>query len=112
MSMEEEFMPHKKTAIVTGAQQGIGAGLVEGFLKDGYNVVATSLKVSESLNASPYLTLVDGDIRNQETAAKTVDAAIRQFETIDVLVNNAGIFYVKPFTEFTTEDLNALVSVN
>jgi len=105
-------MPHKKTAIVTGAQQGIGAGLVEGFLKDGYNVVATSLKVSESLNASPYLTLVDGDIRNQETAAKTVDAAIRQFETIDVLVNNAGIFYVKPFTEFTTEDLNALVSVN
>jgi NAD(P)-dependent dehydrogenase (short-subunit alcohol dehydrogenase family) len=105
-------MPGKKTAIVTGADQGIGAGLVEGFLTEGYNVVATSRHASQSLAASPRLILVDGDIRNQETAAKTVDAAVRQFETIDVLVNNAGIFYTKPFTEFTTEDFNALISVN
>ena len=105
-------MSDKKTVIVTGAQQGIGAGLVEAFLKEGYNVVATSLNASQSLTASTRLVLVDGDIRDQETAAKTVDAAIRNFETIDVLVNNAGIFYTKPFTEFTTEDFNALVSVN
>jgi NAD(P)-dependent dehydrogenase (short-subunit alcohol dehydrogenase family) len=58
------------------------------------------------------LFLVDGDIRNPETATKSVDAAIRHFGTTDVLVNNAGIFYTKPFTEFTTADFNALVSVN
>jgi len=102
----------KKTAIVTGAQQGIGAGLVEGFLKQGYNVVGTSRTVSQSLTTSPSLVLVDGDIGKQETAAKAVDAAIKRFGTIDVLVNNAGIFYAKPFTEFTTEDFNALASTN
>ena len=105
-------MSDKKTAIVTGASQGIGAGLVEGFLKQGYNVVATSHNVSQSFTASPSLVLVDGDIGKQETAAKAVEAAIRHFGTIDVLVNNAGIFYAKPFTEFTTEDVNALVSTN
>ena len=105
-------MSDKKTAIVTGAQQGIGAGLVEGFLKHGYNVVATSRNVSQSLTASPSLVLVDGDIGKQETAAEAVEAAIKRFGTIDVLVNNAGIFYAKPFTEFTTEDFKALVSTN
>ena len=105
-------MSDKKTAIVTGAQQGIGAGLVEGFLKQGYNVVGTSRTVSQSLTTSPSLVLVDGDIGKQETAAKAVDAAIKRFGTIDVLVNNAGIFYAKPFTEFTTEDFNALASTN
>jgi NAD(P)-dependent dehydrogenase (short-subunit alcohol dehydrogenase family) len=86
--------------------------LVEEFLKRGYSVVATSLNASRSFMASPSLVVVDGDIGKQETAAKVADAAIRHFGTIDVLVNNAGIFYVKPFTEFTTEDFNALVSVN
>ena len=105
-------MSDKKTAIVTGASQGIGAGLVEAFLKEGYNVVATSRDVSQSLTASPSLVLVDGDIGKQETAAKAVEAAIKHFGTIDVLVNNAGIFRTKPFTDFTTEDFNALVSTN
>lgn len=105
-------MSDKKTAIVTGASQGIGAGLVEAFLKEGYNVVATSRDVSQSLTASPGLVLVDGDIGKQETAAKAVEAAIKQFGAIDVLVNNAGIFRTKPFTDFTTEDFNALVSTN
>lgn len=105
-------MSGKKTAIVTGASGGIGAGLVEEFLKRGYSVVATSLNASRSFTASPSLVVVDGDIGKQETAAKVADAAIKHFGTIDVLVNNAGIFYVKPFTEFTTEDFNALVSVN
>src|SRR5271170_7830849 len=105
-------MSGKKTAVVTGAGQGIGAGLVEGFLKEGYNVVGTSLHVSQSLTASSSLVLLDGDIGKQETAAKAVEAAIKQFGTIDVLVNNAGIFYAKPFTDFTTEDFDALASTN
>jgi NAD(P)-dependent dehydrogenase (short-subunit alcohol dehydrogenase family) len=86
--------------------------LVEEFLKRGYSVVATSLNASRSFTASPSLIAVDGDIGKQETAAKVAEAAIKHFGTIDVLVNNAGIFYVKPFTEFTTEDFSALVSVN
>jgi len=105
-------MSDKKTAIITGASGGIGAGLVEGFLKQGYNVVATSLDATQRLTASASLVLVDGDIGKQETAAKTVEAAIKHFGTIDVLVNNAGIFYVKPFTDFTTDDFNALASTN
>src|SRR5215831_14663974 len=105
-------MSDEKTAIVTGARQGIGAGLVEGFLKAGYNVVGTSRHATGSLKASPSLVLVDGDIGKRETAAKTVGAAIKHFGRIDILVNNAGIFYTKPFIEFTTDDFNALASVN
>jgi len=89
-------MSDTKTAIITGAQQGIGAGLVEAFLKAGYNVVATSRNVSESFTASRSLILIDGDIGKEETAAKCVGAAIERFGTINVLVNNAGIFYTKP----------------
>jgi NAD(P)-dependent dehydrogenase (short-subunit alcohol dehydrogenase family) len=105
-------MSEKKTAIVTGASGGIGAGLVDGFLKQGYNVAATSLHFSPSMSASPSLFLVEGDIGKQEIALEVVEGAIEHFGSIDVLVNNAGIFYVKPFTDFTTEDFNALVSTN
>ncbi len=105
-------MSGKKTAIVTGASQGIGAGVVEGFAKLGYNLVATSRNVSRQLKASSSLVLVDGDIGKQETAANTVDAALKHFGTIDVLVNSAGIYRTKPFTDFTTEDFSALVSTN
>jgi NAD(P)-dependent dehydrogenase (short-subunit alcohol dehydrogenase family) len=105
-------MSDKKTAIVTGASGGIGMGLVEAFLNEGYNVVATSLNTGQSLAASPSLVLVAGDIGKQETAANVVEEAIQHFGTIDVLVNNAGIYRTKPFTDFTTEDFNALVSVN
>jgi NAD(P)-dependent dehydrogenase (short-subunit alcohol dehydrogenase family) len=104
-------MSQNKTAIVTGASGGIGSGLVEAFLHDGYNVVATSLD-TKSLAAGPNLILVAGDIGKQETAVKVVDAAIQRFGTVDVLVNNAGIMRSKPFTDFTTEDFTALVSVN
>jgi NAD(P)-dependent dehydrogenase (short-subunit alcohol dehydrogenase family) len=109
---EQSDMAKNKTAIVTGAQQGIGAGLVDGFLKSGYGVVATSLRASESLRATPDLVVVDGDIRDYETAAKSVEAAVTHFGAVDVLVNNAGIYITKPFTEFTTDDFNRLVSVN
>src|ERR1700693_3072597 len=105
-------MSGKKTAIITGASGGIGAGLVDGFLKEGYNVVATSREANRKLTSSDSLVLLDGDIGNQQTATAAVEAAINNFGTIDVLVNNAGIFLKKPFTDFTTEDFDALVSTN
>jgi NAD(P)-dependent dehydrogenase (short-subunit alcohol dehydrogenase family) len=105
-------MSDKKTTIITGASGSIGTGLVEGFLKQGFNVVGTSLNSSQSMSASSCLILVDGDISKEETAARVVQAAIKNFGTVDVLVNNAGIFRKKPFTDFTIEDFNALVSIN
>lgn len=105
-------MADKKTAIITGASGGIGAGLVERFLKEGYNVVATSRDPNRLLSASGGLVLLAGDIGKEETAADAVEAAISHFGTIDVLVNNAGIFRTKPFTDFTAEDFNALISTN
>jgi len=105
-------MPDHKTAIITGASRGIGAGLVRAFLKQGYNVVATSRNVSQQLTASSAMVLIDGDIGKPETAVKVVEAAIKNFGSIDVLVSNAGIFFTKPFTEFSTADFNALVSTN
>ena len=101
-----------KTVIITGASRGIGAGLVRTFLKQGYNVVATSRTVSRQLTASTALVLIDGDIGKPETAAKVVEAAIKNFGSIDVLLSNAGIFFTKPFTEFSTADFNGLVSTN
>ena len=105
-------MAGKKTAIITGAAGGIGSGLVEGFLKEGYNVVATSRDPNRQLSAVGGLVLLDGDIGKEQTAADAVESAISNFGTIDVLVNNAGIFRTKPFTDFTAEDFNALISTN
>ena len=105
-------MSGEKTAIITGASGGIGAGLVERFLQEGYNVVATSRDASRKLTTTGGIVLVDGDIGKQQTAANAVEAAIKNFGTIDVVVNNAGIFLTKAFTDFTAEDLEALVSVN
>jgi NAD(P)-dependent dehydrogenase (short-subunit alcohol dehydrogenase family) len=101
-----------KTAIVTGASQGIGAGLVDEFLKRGYNVVVNSRNVTKAnpFAASANLALVDGDIGDPRTAARIVDTAVSRFGRIDVLINNAGVFIPKPFTEYTTEDFNTLVS--
>jgi len=101
-----------KTAIVTGASQGIGAGLVAAYLNRGYSVVANSRNIIKTnpFPASPNLALVGGDIGDPKTAAKIVETAVSRFGRIDVLINNAGIFIPKPFTEYTTEDFNALVS--
>jgi len=103
----------QKTAIITGASQGIGAGLVEPFLKRGYNVVANSRNITKSnpFPASPNLALLDGDIGDPRTAAKITETAVSRFGRIDTLVNNAGIFIPKPFTEYTTEEFNSLVSI-
>ena len=103
-----------KTVIVTGASQGIGAGIAKAFLERGYNVVGTSRNASKSkdLCASAQLALVDGDIGSPETAAKVVQLAITSFGSVDAVVANAGIFMIKPFTEYTAEDFRALVSTN
>ena len=103
-----------KTVIVTGASQGIGAGVVKAFLDKGYNVVATSRSVSKSkeLPSSPKLALVDGDIGDATVAAKVAETAISKFGSIDALVNNAGIFFPKAFTDYTGEDLKKLSSTN
>ena len=98
----------RKTAIVTGASQGIGAGIVKGFVERGFNVVASSRKVTQSTEvaASDRVALVDGDIGEPATAARIVEMALSRFHSIDVLVNNAGIFFTKPFTDYTAEDFS------
>jgi len=105
-------MSGKQTAIITGAAGGIGTGLVDRFLEEGYNVVATSHGANRKLTTSGSLVLLDGDIGKQQTAARAVEAAINSFGSIDTLVNNAGIFLTKPFTDFTVEDFDSLVSTN
>lgn len=103
-----------KTAIVTGASQGIGAGIVNGYLERGYNVVANSRKISESREVKPSdrVAIVDGNIGEPATAAKIIETALTRFKSIEALVNNAGIFFVKSFTDYTTDDLKSLVSTN
>jgi NAD(P)-dependent dehydrogenase (short-subunit alcohol dehydrogenase family) len=104
----------RKTVIVTGASQGIGAAVVKAFLERGYNVVGTSRNVTKSpeLQSSNNLVLVDGDIAQQATAQKVAQVAISKFGSIDHVVNNAGIFSAKPFTDYTAEDFRSLVSTN
>jgi NAD(P)-dependent dehydrogenase (short-subunit alcohol dehydrogenase family) len=99
---------------VTGGSQGIGAGLVKAFLDRGYNVVANSRNITKTnlFPASSNLALVDGDISDPNTATKIADTAVSRFDRIDALVNNAGIFFSKHFTDYTVEDLRSLVSVN
>jgi NAD(P)-dependent dehydrogenase (short-subunit alcohol dehydrogenase family) len=106
-------MKAKKTVIVTGASQGIGAHLVKTFFERGYHVVATARSMEKSgFQASKQLALVNGDIGEASTARKIAAAAIEQFGGIDILVNNAGIFFTRPFTDYTTEDIRKLVSTN
>src|SRR5262245_58483454 len=104
----------RKTAIVTGASQGIGAGIVKTFVERGFNVVANSRKMTQSteITASDHVALVDGNIGDAATAGKIIETALSRFKSIDVLVNNAGIFFTKPFTDYTAEDFKSLVSTN
>jgi NAD(P)-dependent dehydrogenase (short-subunit alcohol dehydrogenase family) len=104
----------RKTAIVTGGSQGIGAGLVKAFLDRDYNVVANSRNITRSgaFQMSDKLALVDGNISEAATAAKIVDAAKCKFGSIDALVNNAGTYFAKHFTDYTVDDLRAFYSVN
>jgi NAD(P)-dependent dehydrogenase (short-subunit alcohol dehydrogenase family) len=103
-----------RTAIVTGASQGIGAGAVTAFLNCGYSVVANSRNITRSraFAASDKLALVDGDIGDPATAAKIAETAVERFGTIDLLLNNAGIFFSKPFVEYTQADFESLIATN
>jgi len=101
-------------AIVTGASSGIGLGLTHALLERGWRVVGTARSISNSKNLkrSPDFVLVDGDVSKKETAVKVVDAAVKHFGRIDLLVNNAGIFIPKAFTDYTEEDYNLVMNTN
>jgi NAD(P)-dependent dehydrogenase (short-subunit alcohol dehydrogenase family) len=104
----------RKCVIVTGGSQGIGAGCVTACLHRGYNVVANArtITISGAFEPSKRLALVDGSIADAATAVNIAAVAKDRFGSIDALVNNAGIFFAKPFTEYTLDDLRALVAVN
>ncbi len=103
-----------KTAIVTGASQGIGAGVVRAFVQRGFNVIANVRKMTPATEVadSDQVAVVAGDIGEPATAAAIVETALARFQSIDVLVNNAGIFFTKAFTDYTAEDFKAIVSTN
>jgi NAD(P)-dependent dehydrogenase (short-subunit alcohol dehydrogenase family) len=99
-----------KVAIITGASQGIGAGLTSAYRELGYVVIATALSVEPSADAG--IVTVAGDIADPDTAQRVVSEAIERYGRIDTLINNAGIYIGKPFTDYTLEDFNALIAVN
>lgn len=101
-----------KVAIVTGASQGIGAGLVQGYVQKGYRVVANSRSIRPDSADQKTVVTVAGDISRPETADRVVEAAMVQFGRIDTLVNNAGIFIPKPFVEYTVTDFENIFAVN
>lgn len=100
----------QKVAIVTGASQGIGAGLVQALREQGYGVIATSRSIRPS--ADPGVLAIAGDIASPDTARRVVEEGLAHFGRIDLLVNNAGIFIAKPFTQYTTEDFAAKIATN
>jgi NAD(P)-dependent dehydrogenase (short-subunit alcohol dehydrogenase family) len=104
----------RKTVIVTGASQGIGAAVTALFLDRGYNVVGTSRHITKKneLKNSEHLSLVDGDIGHVTTAKQVLESAIGRFGSVDALVNNAGIFFPKRFLDYTIEDFRVLSSTN
>src|SRR5881396_3312467 len=103
-----------QTAIVTGASSGIGLGITQALLERGYRVVGNSRTISKSkeLKGSGDLVLVDGDISKKDTSIKVADAAIKHFGRVDLLVNSAGIYIPKPFTEYTPEDFEMMIGTN
>ena len=100
----------QKVVIVTGGSQGIGAGLVEGYRERGWAVVANSLTIKPSKD--PDLLTVKGDISEQATAGQIISQAMDRFGRVDTLVNNAGVFVSKPFTDYTAEDYALVTGVN
>ena len=100
----------RKVAIVTGASQGIGAGIAAAFDRAGYAVVATSRSIEPS--GEPDVLTVDGDIADAGTAERVVEQALDRFGRIDTLINNAGIFIGKAFTDYTPQDFDAITAVN
>jgi NAD(P)-dependent dehydrogenase (short-subunit alcohol dehydrogenase family) len=100
----------RRVAIITGGSQGIGAGLVTGYLGRGWAVVANARTIKPS--ADPDVLTVEGDIAKPATADRIVEGALERFGRIDTLVNNAGVFVSKPFTDYTAADYALLTGVN
>jgi NAD(P)-dependent dehydrogenase (short-subunit alcohol dehydrogenase family) len=100
----------RKVTVVTGASQGIGAGLVRGFLDRGYRVVANSRSIQP--DASADVLTVAGDVTDPAVADRVMAAAVEKFGRVDTLVNNAGVFVAKPFTEYTAADFAHVLAVN
>ena len=100
----------QKVAVLTGASQGIGAALVQAYRKHGWAVVANSRSIAASDDAD--VVTVAGDIADPAVASNVIDTAMQEFGRVDTLVNNAGIFIAKPFTDYTIEDYQALIGVN
>jgi NAD(P)-dependent dehydrogenase (short-subunit alcohol dehydrogenase family) len=100
----------RKVVVITGASQGIGAGLVRGFLDRGYRVVANSRSIKADTSAD--VLAVAGDIADPAIAERVIAGAVEKFGRVDTLVNNAGIFIPKPFTEYTEDDFNRVLSLN
>src|SRR5216110_230529 len=98
----------RKVAVITGASQGIGAGLVRGFLDRGYRVVANSRSIKP--DASADVLAVPGDVTDPAVADRVIRAAVEKFGRVDTLVNNAGVFVAKPFTEYAADDFALLLS--
>jgi NAD(P)-dependent dehydrogenase (short-subunit alcohol dehydrogenase family) len=99
-----------RVAIVTGASRGIGAGLVAGYRRLGFRVVATSRSIAPS--DDEHVLAISGDIRDRATAQKVVAAGKERFGRVDTLVNNAGLFIAKPFIEYTQDDFDAVTATN
>jgi NAD(P)-dependent dehydrogenase (short-subunit alcohol dehydrogenase family) len=102
---------HSRTAVVTGASSGIGLGITQALLERGYSVVAIARNPSPNLPASTRLVTVEGDVGEASTAERSVNAA-RRFGGLDLLVNNAGVFLAKAFTDYTLDDYARLLGTN
>lgn len=101
---------NQKVAVVTGASQGLGAGIVDAYRKLGYAVVATSRTIAPS--DDPAVATVQGDIADPATADRVIAAAVERFGRVDTLVNNAGVFVAKPFTDYTQDDFASVTGIN
>lgn len=99
-----------RVAVITGASQGIGAALVAGYRKLGYAVVANARNISDG--DDPMVLAVPGDVGVPGTGQRIIDAAVERFGRVDTVVNNAGIFVARPFTDYTDDEYDAITSVN
>jgi NAD(P)-dependent dehydrogenase (short-subunit alcohol dehydrogenase family) len=110
MSAHHVEHDEEKVAIITGASQGIGAGLTRAYRELGYVVIATARSLARSEDSG--IVSIEGDIADPDTAQRVIEEAVERFGRIDTLINNAGVYIGKPFTDYTLEDFNALIAVN
>jgi NAD(P)-dependent dehydrogenase (short-subunit alcohol dehydrogenase family) len=103
-------LKNKPTVVITGASRGIGLGLVQGYLREGYRVVANARRMS--LEESDDLAIVEGDVAEPETGERLAQVAVERFGRLDVLINNAGIFVPKPFVDYTRADYERVMGTN